>query len=124
MKFISSRFLLLIIFSLLVSGCSPHPGTGVWKTADDNEMGIEKLVIGFEGRAEFVSTKQDKATWHCFWRGADKKELLLDCKPSTNPDQNKIFIISVNDQGLAEFRNESSLLATFTRTDENPSPKK
>ena len=124
MKFKQSRFLLFVSSILLLTACSPHPGTGVWKTDADNQLGIKKLVVGFEGRAEFVSTKPEKADWHCFWRGSKKKELILDCKPSTNPDENNSYVLSINDQGLAEFRNDSSLLATFKRSDENPSPKK
>ena len=124
MKFKLSHFLLFISSILLLTACSRHPGTGVWITDIDNQLGIEKLVVGFEGRAEFVSTKPEKANWHCFWRGSKEKELLLDCSPSTNPDNKQSYFLSINDKGLAEFRNDSSLLATFTLTDENPSPKK
>ncbi len=124
MKFKQSHFLLFISSILLLAGCSRHPGAGVWKTDTDNQLGIEKIVVGFEGKAVFVSTKPEKTSWHCFWRGSKEKELLLECAPSTNPDKKQSFFLSINDQGLAEFRNDSSLLAIFTRTDENPSPKK
>ena len=124
MKFKQPHFLLFLSSILLLTACSPHPGTGVWKTDSDNPLGIEKLVVGFEGRAEFASTKPKKVDWHCFWRGSKEKELLIDCAPSTNPDKKQSYFLSINDQGLAEFRNDSSPLATFTRTDENPSPKK
>ena len=124
MKLKQSRFLLLVSTILLLSACSPHSGTGVWITDAENQLGINKLVVGFEGRAEFVSTKPEKTDWHCFWRGSKEKELILDCKPSTNPDHEQSYVLSINDQGLAEFRNDSSLLAIFTRSDENPSPNK
>ena len=124
MKFKHAHFLLFISSILLLTACSRHPGTGVWKTETDNQLGIEKIVVGFEGKAVFVSTKPEKTDWHCFWRGSKEKELLLECTPSTNPDKKKSYFLSVNDQGLAELRDDSSLLATFTRTDENPSPKK
>ncbi len=123
MKFKQSRFLLFISSILLLTACSRHPGTGVWITDTDNLLGIKKLVVGFEGRAKFVSTKPEKADWHCFWRGSKEKELLLDCSASTNPDKKQSYFLTINDQGMAEFRNDSSLLATFTRTDENPSPR-
>ena len=124
MKFKHAHFLLFISSILLLTACSRHPGTGVWKTETDNQLGIKKIVVGFEGKAVFVSTKPDNTNWHCFWRGSKEKELLLECTPSTDPDKEQTFFLNVNDQGLAEFRNDSSLLATFTRTDENPSPKK
>lgn len=124
MKFKQTHFLLIISTALLLTACSRHHGTGVWKTDVENSLGISRLVVGFDGRAEFASTKPEKTNWHCFWRGSKEKELLLECTPSTNPDNKQSYILNINDQGLAELRNDSSLLATFTRTDENPSPKK
>lgn len=125
MTFLYSRFPLIVVITLLLTACSPHPGTGVWKAVDDNEMGISKLTVSFEGRAEFVSGKKDeKSVWHCFWTTFEKKKLRLDCTPSTNPEQKKSFILSANDQGQAELRDNSTLLASFIRSDENPSPKK
>ncbi|WP_299876483.1 hypothetical protein [uncultured Cocleimonas sp.] len=124
MKFKQSHFLLFISSILLLTACSRHSGTGVWKTDTDNQLGIEKIVVGFEGKAVFVSTKPKKIDWHCFWRGSKEKELLLECTPSTDPDKKQSYYLIVNEQGLAELRDDSSLLATFTRTDENPSPKK
>ena len=124
MKLLLSKFLFIAIFALLLSACSPHPGMGVWKATTGNEMGIDRLVVGFEGRAEFITRKQDNAVWHCFWGVTDKKDLSLDCTPSTNPDNKKDYILSINNQGLAELRHESKLLATFIRLNENPSPRK
>ena len=125
MTLLYPRISLIVAFSLLLTACSPHPGTGVWKALGDNEMGISKLTVGFEGRAEFVSGKKDENTiWHCFWATPEKKKLRLDCTPSTNPEQMTSFILSVNDQGQAELRDQSILLASFIRSDENPSPKK
>ena len=124
MKLFALKFSLVSFIVVLLSACSPHPGTGVWKANGENELGIARLVVGFEGRAEFSTSKQDNAVWHCFWGVSDKQELSLDCTPSTNPDNKKSYSLSVNDSGFAELRNENTLLATFTRSDENPSPKK
>jgi len=115
--------LVLLLLSLLVA-CSPHPAAGVWKATADNELGINRLVVGFEGRAEFITRKLDNANWHCFWAAPDKEKLELNCTPSTNPDEKRSFTLSVNDQGLAEFQEKGAVLATFTRLDENPSPRK
>lgn len=124
MKLLYSRFLFTVFVTLSLAACSPHPGTGVWKATADNKMGIERLVVGFEGRAEFVSKKLDNANWHCFWAKVADKKLSLDCTPSTNSDQSKTFILFSVEAGVAELRDESGLLATFKRLDENPSPKK
>ena len=122
MKFHSSLFLLSI--TLLLSACSPHPAAGVWKTTEDNDYGITKLVVAFEGRVDFVTRKLDNATWHCFWAVTGKQEASLDCTSSLNPEQEETFLLIINDQGLAELRHKSQLVASFTRQDENPSPQK
>jgi len=130
MKFLYSRFSFVLLVSVLLSACSPHKGTGVWKATTDNEWGIERLVVGFEGKAEFTSVKKDNAVWHCFWStsansaAVDEKGLSLDCTASTNTDKKEEFFVMVNDQGQAELRHDSVLLATFTLLDENPSPRK
>jgi hypothetical protein len=121
---IISRTSLIFLFSLLILACTPHPGTGVWKAISDNEMGISRLIVGFDGRAEFVSKKQDNATWHCFWGKVTDKKLDFECTPSTNPEQKKSFVLSIDDQGLASLYHKANLLATFSRLDENPSPRK
>ena len=122
MKFHSSLFLLSI--TLLLCACSPHPAAGVWKATEDNDYGITKLVVAFEGRADFVTRKLDNATWHCFWAVTGKQEASLDCTSSLNPEQEETFLLTINNQGLAELRHKSQLVASFSRQDENPSPNK
>jgi hypothetical protein len=124
MNFSSLRFTsIFIATTVLLSACSPHPGSGVWEAIADNEQGISKLTVGFEGRAKFTSSKLNNTVWHCFWSTSDKKKLAFDCTPSTNPEQKKSLELSVNEQGMAELRDGSTLLATFKRLNENPSPK-
>ena len=122
MKFQYSLFLLSIV--LLLSACSPHPAAGVWKANEDNAYGISKLVLSFEGRADFVTRELDNATWHCFWAVTGKNEASLDCTSSLNTEQEESYLLTINDQGLAELRHKSQLVGVFTRQDENPSPRK
>ena len=125
MKTSTFRFTAFAIFiSLFLSACSPHPATGVWKAIGDNQYGIDRLVVGYEGRAEFVTKKLDNAVWHCFWSASDKKEQLnLDCSASTDKLK-KQFVLGVNDQGFSELKENGEVLAIFDRLDENPSPTK
>ncbi len=110
--------------SLLLSACSPHPAAGVWKTTEDNGYGISRLVVGFDGRADFVTRKLNNATWHCFWAMSDKREAILDCTSSLNTEQEERFILSINEQGFAQLQHKSQLVGTFMRLNESPSPRK
>jgi len=110
-----SHILFLLTFSFLLSACNPHPGTGVWSSTEDNEYGISKLVVGYDGRVDFSTKKPDNTSWRCFWGAKGKQEIDMNCKSSKNPDQEENYILTVNDQGLAELRHNSRLVALFTR---------
>ena len=115
-----SYYLLTISSLFLLTSCSPHPGTGVWKTEGENELGLSKIIVAFEGRAEFKSSKPVEANWHCFWGKADDQALNLDCTPSTNIDQARKFVIVSQDKTNAEFRENGKLIAKLKRVDANP----
>ncbi|PCJ85660.1 MAG: hypothetical protein COA54_10710 [Thiotrichaceae bacterium] len=122
MKYYTSLF--LIIIAALLSACSPHPGSGVWKATAENDYGIDKIIIAFDGKARFTSTKIINAKWHCFWTASNKIEINMECTPSTNPDQEEQYTLSVDDQGVAQMKNNTQLIASFTRQHGNPSPQK
>ncbi len=128
MKLFQPRFFYgwLLALTLLVSGCGRHPASGVWKATGDNAYGIEKLVVGFDGRAEFVTTKLDNASWHCFWGATASREAKLSCKPSDDPEKEEYFTLLAIEVGngplLAELRHNNSVVAEFVLQDENPTP--
>ena len=122
MKF--SFFPLLLTIGFYLSACTPHSASGVWKTTEDNDYGITKIVVGFEGRANFTTPKLDNATWHCFWSRINKQETELNCTPSTNPDQEERFTLTNTKQGISELRHKEKLITTLTLQNENPSAKK
>jgi hypothetical protein len=125
MKTSYSLFLLATV--LFLSACTPHPSSGVWKATQstkDNDYGISRLVVNFEGWASFTTSTLDNAAWHCFWAATDKQKASLNCTSSLDSKQEEVFILTVNNQGLAELRHKSKLVGIFARLDENPSPKK
>ena len=120
----SSYLLLILPITLMLLACSPHSGSGVWKATEENDYGINRLVVAFEGWAEFTATKQDNAVWHCFWARSSKQETNMECSSSVNPEQKESFILTVSNDGAAELRHDSKLLGLFIKVDENPSLKK
>jgi len=118
MKRIYPLFLFIIV--ALLSACSPHSASGVWKATQDNEYGISKLVVAFDGKAEFITPKLDNANWHCFWSAKAERVAELKCTPSTKTDTEETFNMKINAEGLAELSHNSKLIAILTRVDENP----
>ena len=122
MKHFPSLLMLSTIFLLVA--CNPHPASGVWKAAADNDYGIDKLVMAFDGKAHFTTTKRDNAEWHCFWTTSSKTETELKCTPSTNPDQEELYTLTINNQGFAELKHNDKQVTSFIRLDDNPTPEK
>lgn len=114
----------MLSIALLLSACSPHPAAGVWQATEDNDYGVSKLIVSFDGKAEFVTSKLDSTSWHCFWGATGKQQASLDCSSSTNAEQEERFILTVNDMDIAELQHRSHRVATFTRLHENPAPGK
>ena len=114
MKSIYALVLLIVIAS--ITACSPHPASGVWQTTDLNDYGITKMIVAFDGKANLTT---DNATWRCFWSAKTKTEMSLECTPSSNPDNEQIFIMLVKEPGVAELRKGSESIASFIRLDEN-----
>ena len=112
--------ILALISLFLLTSCSPHPGAGVWVAEGENELGFSKLIVAFEGKAEFKSSKPVEANWHCFWGKADDHSLNLDCSPSSNVDQARKFVIVSTGKMTAEFKENGKLIAKLKRVDENP----
>lgn len=114
------RLLLIAVSLSLLTACSPHPSSGVWVSKADNSLGLSKMIIAFNGKAEFTTSKPTEAKWHCFWGKQSDKALSLDCTPSTNPDLARKFTVIAVDQMNAEMRENDKVIATLKRVDENP----
>jgi hypothetical protein len=121
MKRLCSLILLTQIF--LLCSCTPHPGSGVWKSSGENEYGINRMVVSFDGTASFTTSKNNPAQWHCFWTASSKIKSDLKCTPSTNTEQEENYTLTVDDQDIAQLKHNGQQIALFVRQDENPSPR-
>jgi len=112
------RLLLLVILPWL-AGCAPHPGAGKWQAVAGNEAGITDLTLSFDGRALFA-TARPKASWHCFWSAQDANSAILDCTPSSNPDQKVRWFFRVDQEGEGRLERDGRLVARFWRVEGKP----
>lgn len=110
------RFLLLTaMIASLLSACSPHPSAGKWKAIGDNEPGINELSILFDGKAEFTTTTNDVANWHCFWRGKDDNISTMACVPSSDTERRVNYEFAVQGEQQGELLYQGKAIATFKR---------
>jgi hypothetical protein len=109
------HWLLLVWGAIVLVACSPHPGSGKWKTISDNELGVAELSIHFDGKAEFKTTKKDIAVWHCFWGGKSEAVVTMNCAPSTDPERRERFTFAVGSTNQGQLRYQGNAIATFER---------
>ncbi len=135
-----NRSITFLLTGILLSACSPHPGAGVWQANNDNVFNLGRLQIGYDGRAEFSSNNNllqaDKTMpqhnhiikagirWHCFWAAITSDKLRLDCTPSTDTEQERVFFLSISQRDHAELHDKTHLLSSFRRLDQDPSTPK
>lgn len=112
--------LLPLLSFLLLTGCAPHPGAGIWGAQEENSQGIKKVTISFDGKAEFVSQDQQSVTWHCFWGGTGKQTVTMQCTPSINPDIAHKFSLEIGENGSAVLSDEKQVIGKFKRLSGNP----
>ena len=126
-KHSSGIYLLSIaIFSLLsISACSPHSGTGTWETDGNNSLTVSKIIISFEGTADFFSDtikpipKPDKKTndafRRCFWGAASENEMQLQCVHADNTDIQESYRFTIIEKDQAQLTQNEQLIALFTK---------
>ena len=113
------RTALFLASTLLLAACSPHPGTGNWTSTGENGAGIAALTLSYDGRALFT-TEVPKASWHCFWSAEGARDAVLDCTPSSHPDQEVRYHFRVRKNGEGELLRGEQVLGRFRRTGGKP----
>lgn len=118
---IKSRLPFLTLFScLLLSGCSPHPGSGIWLPLDDREAPYSKLEVLFEGRAELFVTGRAEHQYRCFWGGTGANSIRMECVSADNDAIKLQFDFRVAADGTGELIESGQTIGFFRRTDEKP----
>lgn len=100
---------------LLLAGCSPHPGSGVWTAASENKPGFTKIDVQFEGRADIYNATDEAAVRRCFWGGMSPRQLALDCTQASDTDNQEHYRLTVVADDTAELTRDQQLIGTFDR---------
>jgi hypothetical protein len=106
---------LWLAIPLLLAGCSGHPGAGTWQIEDGLEGGYSRLVVQFDGRAEFFRPGEETAAQRCFWAGESSNSIALQCSDAANPDLERHYRLKVNQRGQGELMQGGRLLGLLQR---------
>ena len=109
------KIISLLSVLLLITGCSPHPGSGVWVATSENEPGFTKIDVQYEGRADIYNASDEAAVRRCFWGGMSPKQLALDCVQAADSEIKENYRLSVAEDGSAELTRKQQLIGVFNK---------
>jgi len=110
------KLILLSILSLLfISACSPHPSAGTWQTETDNSLKLSKIVVVFEGTADFFSKQSETAIRRCFWSAATENQIQLQCVHADNTDITETYQLTVAENGQAQLTRDEKLISLLNK---------
>ncbi|MDX2502927.1 MAG: hypothetical protein QNL62_00420 [Gammaproteobacteria bacterium] len=109
-----SLILLLVTFSLMMSGCSPHPGAGKWQADGSNTLNVSRIKIVFEGQADLYIDGHEDSIRRCFWSAKDKRTLQMQCVYSDNTDKKEAYQFTVTETGQARLSQNDQLIGLFS----------
>ena len=116
----TSLWLLILIISLLLSGCSPHPGSGIWVPVDKDVSLYSKVVVLFDGRAELFIPGREEHMYRCFWGGVSSDSIRMECVSADDEAITPIFTLQVVIGGRGELLESGQIVGYFRRTEEKP----
>ena len=100
---------------VFITGCSPHPGSGIWIATSENESGFTKIDVQYEGRADIYNATDEAAVRRCFWGGMSPKQLALDCTQASDTDNPEHYRLTVTADDTAELTRKQQLIGAFNR---------
>jgi len=121
---IKTKYLFLtLLSSILLVGCSAHPGSGIWVPAEGNESPYSRIEVLFEGRAELFVSGRKEHLFRCFWSGTTADSIHMDCISADDETQKTVFILQVTADGAAKLTEAGKNLGLFQRTEQVPTRK-
>ncbi|WP_177418448.1 hypothetical protein [endosymbiont of Lamellibrachia barhami] len=114
---------LTLLTSILLVGCSAHPGSGIWLPAEGSESPYSRIEVLFEGRAELFVAGREAHLFRCFWSGTTADSIHMDCISADDETQKPVFTLQVSADGTARLSEAGKKLGLFQRTEQIPTRK-
>lgn len=108
-------YLALISSLLMISACSPHPGSATWLASTDQSSVFKKIAVHYDGKADIYSDNQDDAIRRCFWSAISAQAISMHCVDTRNTEHEEDFQLTVTNSDHAELKQSSTIIAQFYR---------
>lgn len=90
--------LVLMLLSLGILGCTPHPGSGHWQATEGDSGSFGELSVEFDGKASLQPTDSSAEAQRCFWSARDANSLELQCTQGDDTGLEFTYRLTVNQQ--------------------------
>ncbi len=107
------RLVSLLFLPFLLAACGGHPGAGTWQYTNGGEY--QRLVVQFDGKAEFFRPGQEEPAQRCFWAGDSARSIVLQCVDAANPDLERKYRLKVTADDGGELMQGERLVALLKR---------
>jgi hypothetical protein len=104
-----------ILVLLLTTGCTPHPGAGLWLSPGANADDITKVEVFFDTSVNIYSSASEEPALQCSWRAIDKQTLEMECVYLFNTDLKQKYLLKVTGKDTAELNKANNLLTKLFR---------
>ena len=108
--------LILLTVVFLITSCSPHPGSGEWVAAGENPRGFTRLVVQFDGKAEFYVQGREAESLRCFWQTSGERRIDLQCAGENASVEERVFQLDIAESGQAKLKESGDVIVRFSKT--------
>lgn len=108
----------VILVTLGLQGCSPHPGAGHWQAVENSDSKFSKISVEFEGRAELLPADTTAETQRCFWAGKTADSIQLQCTQGDDTGVEFLYLFTVDssdDEPLARLTLGDQRIGAYRR---------
>jgi len=102
-----------ILSLLILTGCTPHPGAGVWIVPGANADDITKVEVYFDPKVKIYSSASKEPALQCGWWAINKQDLEMECVYLDNIDIKVKYRLNVTGTDAAELIREQILITRY-----------
>lgn len=111
----SARVAFCVLVISLLSGCSPHPGSGSWLASGSNSEGFSQLQVHFDGKAELRYEDQTRGELHCFWQALNKDTVDMICSVAGDEETRLRYQLQTVGDSQGNLHREGEIVGRFDR---------
>ena len=108
----------LIVTTLLLYGCAPHPGTGTWVPIAEVDTVYSRIAVEFNGQAELFIPGREEHLIRCFWSGESANSISMDCISADDTEIKYTILLQVADDGVGELLQNGAVVGRFSKEEE------